>query len=992
MSEGKGTDNSQRVGHWKAFEYILLLCAITIFYSSAVAARPPPIAFNIPAEEFETSVAAFATQAKVDTSYGVAAGNVHGVRTHAIVGMFEPHQALALLLEGTGIEAEWVAENSVWFRRIDPGASTKARIVEPTPVNAAGSAEPVPELNFPVEQVLVTGSLIHGVDSITAPLVTLGTGGIDDVGYSGAQSIVNTLPLASNNTPREDFSPVAGIFNSAEGINLRSLGVGATLVLVDGYRQPLTGWSGSFFDVLTVPSAAIDHIEILPDGASALYGSDAIGGVVNIVLRHEFDGAETSAHYALGEGGGDETRVAQVLGSHWDGGHGLLLFQYTDCTAVPISSRSYADNPDRTAEGGSDFRSPNANPGNILNPATGLPAFAIPSGQNGETLSVSQLRPGQVNLQNQLQGTDIYPQRATDSLYVTAEQDLWSSVRGFLEGRFDRREEEQLSQAWGQTLIVPASNAFYVNPFGQSTYVPVAYSFADDLGNEDFRSRTTTATMSLGLKADLLKDWHATLALSDGISDTHAKIDNLVSQSALSAALADSNPATAFNPFGAGSNTARATLNQISGNQGEYDLYKVPDLSLAADGPLLSWHETSAKLALGADLRQESLQTLSTFVDSPDYRDEYQREVGSVFGELAVNVPGHIEVSLAGRYEHYSDFGSTTNPKVGVRWTPLNSIKLRAGWSTSFRAPELSDLDLSKNAAGLTYLPDPKSPTGQSLVLFEEGNLPHLHPETAATWTAGLDFVPQTVPGLKASVTYYATDYRSRIVQPGPTDVENILEQESLWQQVIQRNPAPATIMAICNSREFHGSPSDCQNTPPAVIVDIRLRNMSRTIDKGVDLTLDQPIGTEFGIFRWKAQGAYILAFDQQVSNTAPVTSTANTITYPIKVRARATAGWSERRPTLPGFSLDLAINYQGSYLDDLSTSNRRIASDSTLDAQLGYTTGEGQRWFENTEIRLSASNFLNANPPFANTLYGFDQNNTPPLARLITVSFKKTW
>src|SRR6185312_2712852 len=244
-------------------------------------------------------------------------------------------------------------------------------------------------------------------------------GQVPDTGYAGAQSMVdNTLPIASNNTPREDYRAVAGNFGFGLGINLRGLGVGATLVLVDGRRQPLAGLYGAFVDVSAVPSTAIDRIEVIPDGASALYGSDAIAGVVNIILRHEFEGAETVGRYALGDGEGDETLVSQVLGHHWESGHAILDSQYTDRTAISVASRDYVANPDRRPQGGGDFRSIDANPGNILDPRTFLPAYAIPQGQNGRSLSVSDLLPGQVNLQSPLLGMDLYPQRTTHSFYL----------------------------------------------------------------------------------------------------------------------------------------------------------------------------------------------------------------------------------------------------------------------------------------------------------------------------------------------------------------------------------------------------------------------------------------------------------------------------------------------------------------------------------------------------------------------------------------------
>jgi iron complex outermembrane recepter protein len=993
--------NNQPLSHNKLGVRSAWLGAVLSGLSVSAHAQETKCRVEIPVESLSTEIVAFNRQCKIQALLLSEGNELEGVKGNPVVGDFEPAEALRRILDHTGWIFSSIVDDKVSIvrdKRPVPQALADVPVAHPhlpskdaLALGAPGESAPRPSL--PLDQVVVTGTLIRGVDAISSPLITLAAGQIPDTGYAGAQSMLDaSLPIASNNTPREDYTALAGNFGFGLGINLRDLGVGATLVLVDGRRQPRAGLYGAFVDVSAVPSAAIDRIEVIPDGASALYGSDAIAGVVNIILRHDFVGAETSARYALGKGGGEEALVSQVFGSKWDGGHAMLLYQYTDRTSVPIASRSYAANPDRRPQGGDDFRSIDANPGNILDPATYLPAYAIPPGQNGRTLSVSQLLSEQVNSQSPLLGTDLYPQRTTHSFYVTVEQEVASGIRLFFDGRLNRRDGTLQDEAVAETLTVPASNAFYVNPFSQSPFVLVPYSFFDDLGNRHQVTQTVTATASVGLKADLGNGWRTTFSLTEGIEDMNVRVYNNVNPTALSTALSDSASATAFNPFGAGANTPTSTLDEIRAVQGDQALSRVPELSALADGPLFEWQGISAKLALGSDLRQESLQQHQSLTDYVDVHTAYKREIGSIFGELVLSLPGHVDLSLAGRYEHYSDFGSTTNPKVGIRWSPWNSVKLRASWGTSFRAPELPDLDTSRNSSGLVHLPDPKSPTGQSVVLYEEGNSPKLHEETAATWTLGLDLAPSSIPGLQTSLTYYSIDYRDRIAQPGPANIFNILVDEAVWGEVIQRNPAPATATAICNGPRFFGTPSDCLSTPPAAIVDIRQRNLSRTLAKGIDLSLEQSFDNSLGFFRWSARGAYVLTFGQAVTDSAPVTSVANTLSYPIKVKARATLSWSERRATLPGLSFALAANFAGAYRDNESGTNRRIASYSTIDAQLGYLIGEGRRWFENTDITLSATNLLDTQPPFVNTLYGFDQPNTPPVARLVTVSLRKKW
>lgn len=1001
--DGRISSHRSHASH-HAWLYLILSCLSLSAHAQVARCR-----VDIPAESLSKELIAFGRQCKILPLLLSVGDELDGIGGNAVVGNLEPVEALRRILSNTGWTFSFRNPDEVSIEpdrqpNIPPNRSdtfvSQAPYSDDTVSVGTGDSMPKSSLSpAPTDQVLVTGTHIRGVDTITSPLISLAAGQIADTGYAGAQSMIdNTLPMSSNNTPRDDYTgAVLGNYGTGQGINLRGLGVGATLVLVDGRRQPLAGFYGNFVDVSAVPSSAIDRIEVIADGASALYGSDAIAGVVNIILRHDFVGAETSARYARGEGGGDEALASQVFGSQWDGGHGMVLYQYTDLTSVPIAARSYAANSDKRPQGGDDFSSIDANPGNILNPATYMAAYAIPPGQDGRALSVTQLLPSRVNWQNPLLGMQLYPQRTTHSVYLTAEEEASTAVTWFFEGRLDQREDALQNYAYAQTLIVPASNPFFVDPFGHSPYVAVGYSFLDDLGNIHQTSKTVTATASIGLKAALGNGWQSALSLSDGIQNMNATGSNWVNNFVLRAALADSDPATAFNPFGAGSNTPRSTLNQISAVQVDHASFRIPDLSAVADGPLFASGNTSAKLAMGLDLRQEYLRDSNVSDGYENLGGAYQREIGSAFAELAVSLPEHIEVSLAGRYEHYSDFGSTTNPKAGIRWSPWGSVKLRASWGTSFRAPQLPDVDASHNTAGFVSLSDPKSPTGQSLALVEQGNSPDLHQEKAATWTAGLDLAPATVPGLRASLTYYSIDYRDQIAQPDLANPGDILEDEAVWGDVIQRNPSLGTVMAICRavgSRFYavNDVPMACPSTPPAVIVDLRVRNLSRTVDKGLDLTLEQRFDNALGFFQWDAQGAYILTFAQAASDSAPLVSVANTVSNPIKLKARATLSWSERPDTLPGFSCSLAENFTGAYLDNISVPNRRIRSYSTVDAQLGYSTGEGHRWFENTKITLSTTNLLDTNPPFVNTELGFDQPITPAAARLVTLSFRKKW
>src|SRR5262249_10020509 len=149
--------------------------------------------------------------------------------------------------------------------------------------------------------------------------------------------------------------------------------------------------NGDFVDVSNIPLAAVDRIEILPDGASALYGSDAIAGVVNIIMKDHFDGAETQARFGGTPGGRNDVTVSQLLGTHWGSGNVMLVYQYQNSTELAAAARGYAANADKRPYGGADYRSYFTDPGNILDPNTQQPLYGIPANPSGAPLVASQL-------------------------------------------------------------------------------------------------------------------------------------------------------------------------------------------------------------------------------------------------------------------------------------------------------------------------------------------------------------------------------------------------------------------------------------------------------------------------------------------------------------------------------------------------------------------------------------------------------------------------
>lgn len=926
-----------------------------------------------------------------------------------VKGVFTPRGALEQLLKDTPLTYEWVSERAVAIRersQVMPVALRKTSAegqqqpfqmaqfsADTADTSAAHTSSSSAAQNRSVEtldEVVVTGTHIRGVTSGT-PLLTFSSIELQQTGYIAPQDWIESLPQNFGSAPSEEASG-SGNFNRGTGINLRGLGAGATLVLVNGRRQPMSGQNADFVDVSSIPASAIERVEVLTDGASALYGSDAIGGVVNVILRKDFDGAETRVRYASADGGVDEKTASQLFGHTWENGYVLVDYQYYDRGSLLWADRKFSASADKRPLGGSDFRSVESNPGNILDPNTGAPAFAIPAGQDGRSLEAADLLPGVVNLQDLSAGAALLPKRRMNSLYVTGEQSIGADIELFADARYSKRRSVSFLPADHTPLFVPSSNPFFVDPFGGSSpFLLVTYNFLNDFGPVKISGETETYMATAGLNSLVLGDWRLVAAVSYG----EEKLDfesSFLDQFALNAALADPDPATAFNPFGAGSNTPPSTLDALRATQIEKGLTDILNPSVVIDGPLFQIPGGSAKLAIGLDYRSEHLER-----ESDATHLDFGRHIWAAFAEVALPIvseanaiPGvaRLELSAAGRYESYSDFGNSLNPKVTLKYAPINSLQLRAAWGTSFRAPVLFDLDSSSplfNASRFVpFFPDPVN--GTLPVLFRSGGNSDLQEETATNLSFGLDL--QIGQNISVSATYFDIKYEDRIATPGPANVLSVLFQADQWSSLITRDPTREQIDAVCNDPVFVGSREACLASNPAAILDFRKRNIASTEVDGLDVVFSTDVPSSLGTFGFDLNGTYVFKYAVAASDRGPSTDVLDTVNNPVSFRLRATTSWHYE-----GYSASLSWNHVGDYEDNSRLpTTRRIDAWNTADLRVSYATQPGSGWASGLEFALSAANLFDEEPPFVNQESGYDSINATPLGRLLAFTISKTW
>lgn len=962
--------------------------AVALVAASLASHAAQAAVVDIPSGDLAAALEAFAKQTGIELVF--RADQLHGLRTQGVRGELSPQEAITRLLQGTNL-------------RLQEDQATGAMVIAPVPPleNRSAPSEPTADA-IRLEEIVVTGTHIRGVAPVGSALLTIDRTEIERTGYATAAQVIQSLPqnlaLGANEANFSRSSVQNANFNGTggTGANLRGLGPASTLVLVNGRRMAPSG-TGTFSDLSVLPLSAIERIEIVPDGASALYGSDAIGGVVNFILRNDYEGAETALRHGVADGF-DQTQVSQVIGTTWTTGNVLASYEYDRRGELMANKRDYFTQ-DLRPFGGTDFRPRFANPGTLL---AGGGSYAIPQGQDGGALSGSDLVAGTFNLQDQNLQTSILPHRDQHSATVSVRQELTPSIRLFAEGYYTHRDVAQWIAAGQATLTVPASNPFFVSPIAGVPSVQVQYSFLDDLGASSYINSVANFSGTAGLDLELTSRWNGQLYASRAVDDQDTRLRNIVNSAALALALADTNPLTAFNPFGDGANTNPETIGRIRGYNNTVSKFVVESASATVNGPIAALAGGEIMLAAGAEYRDESLSNASTALQSglqPTHsRLLFGRSVSSAFSELIVpiigasnSIPGARELrfSAAGRYEDYSDFGSTTNPKFGVTWIPLDDLSIRGSYGTSYQAPLLRQLSTQSAAYVLVPLPDPQAPGGQTLsLLYSAPGNPDLEPQKATTWSVGADFKPRGMPGFIASVNYFDIEYKNLIGSIG-SDVLSALQLEHIYGSLITRNPAADFVQAAFDSGIYLGPPVN-----PSLVgayVNSAPTNLGMLRENGLDASVSYQSVTSLGRIGFQAGGTLILDYDVAQTRTAPLMDRLDTINNPVSLRGRASVFWGAQ-----AWNAALHVNYVDGYESNLTGSVQPVDSWTTVDLSLAYTVSAAaapRSLADGLMLLLSAQNVFDSSPPFVDSpSYGYDPANASPIGRYVSVQLRKTW
>ena len=438
---------------------------------------------------------------------------------------------------------------------------------------------------------------------------------------------------------------------------------------------------------------------------------------------------------------------------------------------------------------------------------------------------------------------------------------------------------------------------------------------------------------------------------------------------------------------------------------------------LKADGPLFEMPGGTVRVALGGHRREEDLDyaqigrnAVGTILNNAVF--EKARHVGSLFAEAFVPFIGaanekflaeRLTLSLAARYDEYSDFGSSVDPRIGLAWQPVQGLKVRGSWGTSYLAPKLTDYDLTFNQAfAINAFPDAN---GRNALLIGGNDPESLKAQEATNYTLGLDWAPTFLPGTTFTVNFYDIDYREKIetLTAGPAAM---LANLDAYGGLVILDPTVQQVTEYIGygtrGRPFSAytqvGPALVPNPafdPAAVdvIFDARRRNIGTLESKGIDFSAASDFAAVGGNVHLGLDVAYLFEILKQVTPASAPFDVVDTYRNPTHLRLRGALGYR-----LGGWSFNSFVHRKNSYTDDRALPTASIDAYTTVDVNAAYRFGEGAGLFSNASFTLAATNLFDREPPALRLRglnsfdLGFDPANASPLGRLVTFDVTKRW
>lgn len=903
------------------------------------------------------------------------------------------------------------------------------------PVNADEVEEMI------MEEIMVTGTRIKGLDMKgAAQAVQVNRRDILESGADNLGQLMQDLTVTgggigtfttSTAGPLSSDTPVG-----SAAVSLRGLGTGSTLTLINGRRASVSSFArgqASFIDVNSIPTSAVERVEILLSGASASYGADAVAGVVNYVLRDDFEGVEISASYGDSTASSDNSRTNINLLGGWgnDRHHVMALVDYYQRDPLFDRDRDITADSIRPSQQGfypsfNDlywmFYDQTEEPQD-----GGCAADDFGFGNFGEFCEV-----------NTNQYTAVFDEYESLGGMVTYQFDINDNVTWFNEliyqetdsdgtgspANFSRSPIDPENPLWPQALIddmveegsfegleswedffgfpiyawgkLPEPRAVNVTSESLRFVSGIDWQINDDWNLESAFTYGRNKSEQNGISGLVIAEafYNASLGnvCTDGTVVERWELD-LVRPDAfyVGDTCEDLGKTTLwYNPFGGQEMQADGIDDLIrtqANRNGKSELWAV---DATASGPLFEFRGYTVQSAVGVEWRREEVRDVpsgvavaTTFNPEPilgfsSTSADAARDQWAAFMELFVPITDNFDIQLAGRYDHYDSFGGDFNPKVAFRWNPLDTLIFRGNYSTSFRAPSLAQVGagtlLSSYTVDCSETPDAcdgdAGADGESLLSEDVAN-DNLEPETAETWGLGLLWSPTR--NIDISADYWAISYENVI---------GIDEDDFIRRALLGEYPV------VGSGELLTGTPGLEVDNGFVIDAHFELSNLGFQDTSGIDLTYTQSIEAGPGTLTLLADATYLLEYKRQSSAVSPKIDEAGEFRYPewlVNAKARYSIG---------KWDTSFGLRYTDSYKDDPAPRTLDalgLPRDTILyvDSWLVFDLNVAYNFTDTNYLSLNVRNLFDEEPPLVTGLGGnVDQVNHSSMGRFVTARY----
>jgi iron complex outermembrane receptor protein len=847
----------------------------------------------------------------------------------------------------------------------------------PAPAAAAEPPAAKPDTAPQDSDIVVVGTLIRGTAAVGSQTISVDSKAITNQGANSTNEVLSLIPQVANAfNGRFEGDPrgvSAGI--SVNRPNLRNIpsanttSGALTLVLMDGMRLTPVGVNQASVDVDIIPSAVLEGVDAVTDGGSSLYGADAVAGVINFRTMRKFDGVKVDGNFGFGTTikGFSQWDGTITAGHSWSSGNAYISVGHSQRDGITNGQTKWANGTVYNAAGVAS----NTYTQCFSPVGTQIKYFFYGAGWTNNPAA-----PGAGTFPigtacDQIKAATYLPEQKRTNVFASISQRVADNIDFRVTGYWTKRTTELTNYPRGyttpaQTPVFPTVPAPTIGQI-YTILGGTGFSFAPNAAYVNTPTRlgfetwgiTPELTIKLGGK------WQVRTSAHYGRSTNFQRfpdVNTILAQNYVNSGQLNPLNVAAASP---------AVINDITNYENAQDTtQELFVLRSVADGSLFALPGGDAKLAVGFEYQVNAANsrlvagTVGSLAALPYMKS--QRNSKSVFAEISLPLASFVDLSGSVRYDSYSDFGSTTNPNIGVTFKPVSWLKVYGHWNTSFNAPTaLDDLAIGTGryvcglyTVGGTPSQRPTDPLGRdtskqgTCAFVLQGSSPGLKPQTAKSWAVGFEAKPVT--GLRIGSEFYSLDLKNTLGSLNPSILSTYTTNPDLYTY----NVSAATFANIL-SQLTNGSALAAQRTSSdiAIIVDTRTTNLNAAKLEGVDFHVFYDTDTSFGHLALGVSGTettrYFLTNGGVVSNELGHGNARLFVT--------SFLGW-DKGP----FSTRLTVNYTGKF-HDVATNNLGVSEVVNpfvvANLYLGYTFANSGGPLSGTSLRLNVDNLFDEAP-----------------------------